>query len=186
LAVDGVVLLDWFIVTAVIALVVGITHSLYGAGRDRSLKRPHGVPKLVLPSTGYFIQTTTPEVDSMLLYGEEMLRKGRLDEAIRTSFSASEDLLQQAAAKMNVAPGHATLADLGRKLTDAGLVQLEMGELSILDTAIRSLGEPLTIATATRALSAAVYVRTYFSHAPIILPADKKSIGSGSPSVPQA
>jgi hypothetical protein len=182
LAIDWAVLTEWFVVAIVISMVVGITHSFYGATK----KGPgYKVPQLSRPAMGYFIQIATPETDSMLLYGEEMLRKGLYDECIKIAFSTAEDVLVQGAAKMGVPSDHSTLSDLGRRLTEAGLLQMEGGELDVLDTSIRYLGQPLTSATATRALGAAIYVRTYFAHAPVKLPADKTPIGSEGPSTAQ-
>ncbi len=182
MAIDWAVLAEWFVVATVIALVVGVTHSFFNAPRRGPGYR---VPQLNRPATGYFIQVATPETDSMLLYGEEMLHKGLYDECIKIAFSTAEDVLVQAAAKMSVAPDHATLLDLGRKLTEAGLAQMEPGELDVLDTSIKYLGQPMTSATATRALGAAIYVRTYFAHAPVQLPANKTPIGSPGPALGQ-
>ncbi len=184
MAVDWVVLADWVTVALVISVVVGITHSLLGVGVDGDRRRRQRAGELTQPSTGYFIQVTAQDADSLLLYGEEMLKRGNLDDCVKTAYSAAEELLQLASAKMNVPTEHSTLADFGRRLTDAGLLQLEIGELELLDTVIRFAGEPLNPPTATRALGAAFYLRNYFMHAPVSLPSDKKPIGSDAPSNP--
>ena len=186
MAVDWVVLADWVTAALVISVVVGITHSFFGFGADGDRQRRRRASELTQPPTGYFIQVTAQDADSMLLYGEELLKRGSLGDCVKTAYSAAEEFLQLAAAKMNVPPEHSTLADFGRRLTDAGLVQLEIGELDLLDSVTRHVGEPLSPPTATRALGAAFYLRNYFMHAPVSLPSDKKPIGSDAPSSPLA
>ena len=177
MAIDWTVLMEWFIVTIVIAIVVGVTHSFYGASNDRRKAPRYRMPELARPSTGYFIQVTGADIDSMLLYAEEMFRTGKLDECIKTSFSTAEDILEQAALKMGIPPEHSTLAELGRRLAEAGLSKMGTSELDMLDTAVRFVGQPLSSATASRALGAAVYVRSYLTHAPVELPPYRGPIG---------
>jgi hypothetical protein len=184
LAFDWVVLADWFTVAVVISIVVGIMHSFFGLGVDGGRQRRRRTGGLAQPTIGYFIQIGAQDADSMLLYGEELLKRGNLDECVKTAYSTAEEFLQLAAAKMGIPPEHATLADLGRKLTEAGLVHLEIGELDLLDTVTRSAGEPLNIPTATRALGAAFYLRNYLMQAPVSLPSGKTPIGSDAPSNP--
>jgi hypothetical protein len=186
LALDWVVLADWIAVALVISVVVGIAHSFFGLGADSERRRRLRASGLAQPAIGYFIQVTSQDADSMLLYGEELLKRGNLDDCVKTAYSAAEEFLQLAAAKMSVPPEHSTLADFGRRLTAAGLLRLEIGELELLDMAARYVGEPLNPPTATRALGAAFYLRNYFMHAPLSLPSDKKPIGSDAPSNIQA
>jgi hypothetical protein len=186
LALDWVVLVDWITVALVISIVVGITHSFFGLGADGDRRGRQRISELAQPATGYFIQIMSQDADSMLLYGEELLKRESLDDCVKTAYSAAEEYMQLAAAKMNLPPEHTTLADFGRKLTEAGLMRLEVGGLELLDTAIRYVGEPPDSPTATRTLAAAFYLRNYFMHAPLTVPGDKKPIGSDAPSTPQA
>jgi hypothetical protein len=186
LALDWVVLADWITVAIVLAVVVGFTHSFFGLGPNSGRRRMQTAREMAQPSTGYFIQITAQDADSMLLYGEELLKRGNLDECVKTAYSTAEEFLQMAAAKMNLPPEHSTLADFGRRLSEAGLLQLQIGELELLDTVTGYAGGPLNIPTATRALGAAFYLRNYFMHAPISLRNDTKPIGSDVPTTPQA
>jgi len=177
LAVDWVVFADWVVATFVIALVVAVSHSYFRVEERRGAR---GASPLAQSWTGEFIQVTVPDGDPMLLYGEELLKRGDLEQCVKVAFSTAEELLVQAAATLGIPGEHTTLADLGRRLTEAGMVNLEPGELDLLDAGVGDKREALDGATATRALSAAFYVRNYFMHAPIAKSSDKKPIGADS------
>jgi len=169
--------MEWTVVALAIALVVSVTHSFYSAGKSRGQGIP-ARPKMVTPEAGYFVQVNDSEVDSRLLYCEEMIRKGALQECVKSAYAAAEKLLVDGAGKMGVGSEHASLRELGERMVRAGLRQLALGELELLDEALKLSGEPLTTAATTRALGAAFYVRQYFTHAPVELSGDKKPIGA--------
>ncbi len=165
MAVDWGVFADWVIVTLVISIVVGVSHSFFRVGpRGRSPPSPAG------GWTGEFVQVTVPDTDAMLLYGEEALKKGDLDQCVRTAYSAAEEILTSAAQTAGIPTEHTTLGDFARRLSGSGFVSLDEGTLALLDTAIAGSAEPLDRAAATRALSAAFFVRNYFMHAPLSRP----------------
>jgi len=182
LAVDWGILAEWVIVTLVISIVVGFTHSLYkSAERGRS----HGMASFPARGAGV-MQVIVSGADMMLLYGEEALKKGDLDQCVKAAYSTAEEIMTQAARNIGLSTEHTTLTDFGRRLTTAGLLNLYDSELAPLDAAIGGLGQPPDREMATRALSAAFSVRNYFMHAPIVRTNGKRPIGPASPLSSQA
>jgi hypothetical protein len=175
LAVDWGVFADWVIVTLVISVVVGLSHSFFEKGVKGSPRRT-----TVLPGAwaGEFLRVTVPEADSMLLYAEEMLKRGDLEECVRVAYSAAEEILLQAASTLGIPGEHTTLTDLAGKLSEAGFVGLDAGELGALDSALGPQPFPLDRAGVTGALGAAFFLRNYFMHAPVAKEAGKKPIGA--------
>ena len=177
MAVNWGVLADWVIATLVISIVVGFTHSLY-----KSAERGRSHEMASFPARGVGVmQVIVSGADMMLLYGEESLKKGDLDQCVKAAYATVEEIMSQAAKNMGVSTEHTTLTDFGRRLSTAGLLNLYDRELAPLDTAIGGLGQPPDREMATRALSAAFFVRNYFMHAPIVRTNGKRPIGPASP-----
>ncbi|HVP23037.1 MAG TPA: hypothetical protein VMS77_03900 [Conexivisphaerales archaeon] len=183
MAVDLGVLADWVVATLVIAVVVGLSHSFFRVGGK-------GMPRRAAPApqtwSGEFVHVEVPDADSMLLYGQEALRKGDLSSCVGTAFSTAEEILLQAASTVGMPSDHTTLADLAQKLSAAGFVGLRPEELAPLDAAVAQRGTSLDGSTATKALGAAFSIRNYFMHAPIARNDGTKPIGADSGSSIQA